>query len=1564
MNKNYLILLCSLLLCNSFIAYSQLPQIIITIAGNGYGTGTPVGGYSGDSGPATAAMLSQPSGVTLDDSNNLYIADRLNNRIRKTTLANGIIATGTISTVFGNGTYGFSGDGGPATAAQLEQPTDICRSISGNFYIADEGNYRIRMVNASGVITTIAGNGINGYYGDGGPATNAKIGTIEQISVDVLGNIYIGDQSAQRIRKINSAGIITTIAGNGTVGFSGDGGPATSAELNWPRGTCTDRNGNLYIADFYNNRIRKVDTFGIITTIAGIGGVSAYSGDGGPATMAQLGAPHDVVVDSLGNIYIGDCLNFCVRKVDTFGIITTVAGTGLQGYSGDNCAATAAQLHTPEGLTTDGRKFLYISDNDNHRIRRVGPDHPPSFTHGHNQYLTVCAGVTASIDTFLAVIDSDAGQQETWTSVIPPVHGTVIASYATTSTGDTLLTAGLSYTPSFSYSGTDSFKIRVYDCVNMADTTTVYVTVNPLPNVGSITGPSGLCVGANITLTDLAVGGIWSSSSPGIATVGTTGIVTGLTAGITTISYSATNSCGTIAATKIITVSPFPSAGTISGSSVVCAGASIILSDPTAGGVWSSSAISIATVGSSGTVTGVSAGIAVISYSVANSCGSASATRTITVNASPSIITGTMTVCVGATTVLGNTVSGGIWSSSNPTVATIGSGSGIVTGLSAGTVTVTYSLTGGCITTAIVSVNPLPNADTITGPSTVCIGAGITLIDAAPGGIWNSSAAGTATVGSTGIVTGITIGIAVISYTVTNSCGTATTLHIVTVNTLPSAGTITGASILCAGSAITLTNTTTSGTWSSSLTGIATVGSTGIVTGVATGVATIIYTVTNSCGTTTAVHPVTINPLPFAGSISGPSNVCFGATITLTDPIPGGTWSSGTPVIASIGSTGIVTGLSAGMATVSYSVTNSCGTDHATKIITVIPLPNAGIITGNSTIHLCVGSTILLTDTVTGGTWSSSNTRATVSAGLVTGTTPGPDTISYTITNACGTAIASRVVTVNASPFAGTITGSSSVCQGAVVALADAATGGVWSSAPGSGSATVSSSGIVNGIVAGMDTIKYTVTDTLCSATAIKIITINPLPDAGTITGPSSVCEGATITLADTAGGGMWNISNGTATISAGLVTGFTPGIDTISYTVTNSCGIGIVTKSITVMPMPVISGTINLCVGATTLLNATIGGGIWSSGDSAIATVTGSTGMVTGKSAGTVIITYAMGCTATKTVTINPMPDAGIISGSATVCKGATFALNETVGGGKWNSGNISIVTIDSTSGIVTSFTTGTVTITYTIGPNAGGCINSATYTLTILPDIDFIISSNVSQIKCYGDNNGSITVTVTGGSGDFQYEWSNGDTSTALNNLNPGIYTLKVKELSKQCNETDSFDITQPDSLAVSADIKNDYCKTGNGSISVTVTGGTAPYSYLWSNNASGNEISGLLAGTYGLSLTDMNNCFKKLSVLVEDSNCTGITVHDGISPNGDGINDTWIIDGIENYPSNKVQVFDKWGDMVFEEVNYKNDWIGKGKNGSLLPDGTYYYLIKLNASNSTNVKDDYTGSVLIKR
>src|SRR5438552_13347400 len=316
---------------------------LTTVAGNGTDYG-----FSGDGGPATSAGIRSPGAVYVDGSGNIFIADTYNDRIREV-----VAATGNIQTVAGNGTYGFSGDGGPAASAELSSPAGVFVDTAGNIFIADSGNLRIReVVAATGNIQTVAGSGSCCGGGDGGPATSAALGVPLAVFGDGSGDIFFAETDAggrNRIREVVAAtGNIQTVAGNGTNGFSGDGGPATSAELDFPIGTFVDPSGNIFTVD--GNRVREVDAAaGNIQTVAG-NGTFAFSGDGGPATSAGIG-PASAYADSAGNIMITDSANSRVREVvAATGNIQTVAGNGATSFSGDGGPATRAALIHPHGV--------------------------------------------------------------------------------------------------------------------------------------------------------------------------------------------------------------------------------------------------------------------------------------------------------------------------------------------------------------------------------------------------------------------------------------------------------------------------------------------------------------------------------------------------------------------------------------------------------------------------------------------------------------------------------------------------------------------------------------------------------------------------------------------------------------------------------------------------------------------------------------------------------------------------------------------------------------------------------------------------------------------------------------------------------------------------------------------------------------------------------------------------------------------------------------------------------------------------------------------------------------
>jgi len=416
-----------------------LGQKITTFAGTG------TAGFSGDSGPAAQAEVNDVTGLAADANGNIYLVDQNNNRIRK------VGTNGVISTFAGNGTAGYSGDSGPALQAQLNLPTGVCVApSSGAVYVNDLSNRRVRVISPSGTITTVAGNGSAVSSGDNGPATAAGMVLPIRCAVDTSGNLYIADQGAHRIRKVDGSGNISTYAGTGAQGFSGDSGPATQATMNNPTWVMADNSGNIYVSDQFNHRVRMINTNGIITTVAG-NGTPTFGGDGGPATSASLNFPGGLALDSSGSLFIVDPGNNRLRKVSG-GVITTVAGNGVAGYGGDGGAPLQAEFNNPFALTMDNAANLYVGDIANNRVREItGVAAGGGSTHSYyfsdlafaGGFQTMLTYINYSPQTVTCVTNfySDAGTPlpipfgqgtiSTRTDVLPPggsVHDPTVAS--------------------------------------------------------------------------------------------------------------------------------------------------------------------------------------------------------------------------------------------------------------------------------------------------------------------------------------------------------------------------------------------------------------------------------------------------------------------------------------------------------------------------------------------------------------------------------------------------------------------------------------------------------------------------------------------------------------------------------------------------------------------------------------------------------------------------------------------------------------------------------------------------------------------------------------------------------------------------------------------------------------------------------------------------------------------------------------------------------------------------------------------------------------------------------
>ncbi len=837
----------------------------------------------------------------------------------------------------------------------------------------------------------------------------------------------------------------------------------------------------------------------------------------------------------------------------------------------------------------------------------------------------------------------------------------------------------------------------------------------------------------------------------------------------------------------------------------------------------------------SGLIYGNSAGTTNVTYTAGGGC-----LTVVEVTVAPAIapITGVLGQCEGLTTTLSNADAGGTWSSSNTSKATIDINTGLVTAISAASITMTYTVPNGCYVTKpfLVYLQPSPIAGTLS----VCTGLFTVLhSDIGGSGTWTSTNTGVATANLTsGAITGVSAGTSTITYQIaTSGCYVAAE---VTVNPTPTA--ITGGNTVCAASTITLASTPSGGTWTSSNTGVATIGtSSGDVTGVSGGSTNISYTLSTGCRVTQAM---TVNNRP--SPITGTLLLCNG-TSTLASSPGTGAWSSVTPGVATISGGGVVTAVSPGNTTISYTLPTTC---VRTAIVTVNSAPS----TSTGAAEICVAGTTTLSNGSPGGTWSSSNTsKATVGSGtgLVTGVNSGTTNISYIVPGVgCYTF---TEVTVDPTPAA--ITGTTNACVGASSTLSHTTPAGTWTSSNVAIATVGSNTGVVTGVSAGTITITYTISATCFKTTSF---TVKALPAA--ITGNPFVCVGTTTALADATGTGTWSSSNTTNAVIntvSGLTFGMAVGTATITYKLPTTC---YVVQEVTVNAAPApITGTAAVCAGSTTTLNGTPASGTWTSNNGAIATVGSSTGVVTGVSPGTVVISYALptsGCIVTKTVTVGTGP--GAIIGNLGTCVGSTTSLSSGAPGGTWASSNAGVASVGSSSGVVTGASAGNATISYFA---IGGCIVTAQAT------VDAAVTSNTGHATvCIGGT--STLGNVTGGGA-----WTSSNGSIATVGSGTGTVTGIAAGTANITYAVSAacFSVTQVTVTTAPAAI------TGTTNVctgfTITLTHGTPGGTWTSSNPSIGtvNSGTGVVGGITGGGVTityDLGyGCFTTKDIVVND-------------------------------------------------------------------------------------------------
>jgi len=962
----------------------------------------------------------------------------------------------------------------------------------------------------------------------------------------------------------------------------------------------------------------------------------------------------------------------------------------------------------------------------------------------------------------------------------------------------------------FTASGTQTVSLTVTSGYGCSGSVTRTVTVNAIPD--TIAGNRNVCMGYTTTLSNASPFGTWSSGSPAIAGITSGGVVSGMSPGTARITYTLSAGC---IATTVVTVYAVPAP--ISGTTPICRNTVTTYTTTTTGGTWSSSMPSVASVNAtSGLITGVGAGSANITYTLGSGC---YVTKAITINQTPFPITGTDVVCIGQVTTLAESLTGGSWTSGTPAVASVDA-SGNVTGILSGTSIITYSFSTGCLTSRVVTVNSLP--DTITGDYAICYGGFGVLADATPGGTWNSLNPAIAFVHPvSGAVLGMNVGTATIEYSLGTGCKASKQI---TINPLPA--TITGTARTCKGATTTLFQSLAGGSWSSSNTAVATIDATGLVTGVDAGTSTITYALGTGCLTTKIV---TVDPLP--DTIAGNPQLCYGQLSWFTNSVPGGTWTSTNPVDAPITSTGLVTAMGYGTSTIVYTLPTGC---YRSANVTVNPIPAP--ITGAN--NVCIGIPTILSSATPGGTWSSGDiTVATIdpNTGVYTGTGSGTVQITYTSVAGCATF---TTVTVQALPPV--IGGGPTVCAGFAVNLTNSMPGGTWSSDPAASMVgTIHTlTGVVTGITPGTVSVTYTV---MTGCQRNLVVTVLVLPDV--IGGAPNVCVGESHYLTNTTPGGTWSCSNARATIDAttGLITGVSAGPAVITYFVASGC---FNVLSVMVYPAPPpISGPSTVCENATITLANSSPTGIWISASTSIASVTPTSGVVTGVAAGSTLISYVLptGCSVTKQVSVNVSPPS--ITGTPHICMGSPVLYSNTMAGGWWISGNSSVAYIDIASGLATPVSLGTSLISYVLPVT--GCMTTKLVTVHPLPNL-----YSVTGGGNYCAGGPGVHVGLSGSQAGVSYVLYYGTSATGFDAgsgfpldfglLTPGgIYTVRATDVNSGCmrnmagSATVSITPLVTPAVNVTAAPLDTLCPGQIASLGVIPTGGGTSPRYYWRVN-----------------------------------------------------------------------------------------------------------------------------------
>ncbi|GAA4463196.1 hypothetical protein GCM10023093_11130 [Nemorincola caseinilytica] len=1053
----------------------------------------------------------------------------------------------------------------------------------------------------------------------------------------------------------------------------------------------------------------------------------------------------------------------------------------------------------------------------------AGPDAFNAYFDNYSVTL-ICADITGELNTCIGSHTklSHLSTDGTWSSMNPAVATVIDTSgWVTGVSADTV---------TIIYSSPTCY-------------TSAVVTVAPIVAT-PVTGDTALCRGESSTFATATFGGAWSNIHTTLGTIDAgTGTYTSLLAGTDTVIYTLGLGC---TSEKTITVDSVES---ITGTATVCPGTTTTMANVVAGGTWSSADITKFTVASTtGVVTGVAAGVADITYTTPFGCTSHTP---ITVNALPAAITGDTRICVGNSTTLSNTSGTGTWASSDVAIATIDASTGSMTGVDVGTATITYTATStGCYITTVATIDAAPAA--VTGTAIMCANTSQTLSHSVGSGTWSSSNTSIATVNSSGSVTGVitTGGNATITYTLPTSGCTAT--REVTVQALP--GNITGSLSVCLNSNTTLSTTAPTPSWTSGNTTVATVNATtGVVTGVATGTSVITVTGTNGCIRTATV---TVNPLP--SGITGTATVCIAATTTLSSTSTPGTWGSGNILVATVSSGGVVTGISAGTATITYT----SGGCFVTRIVTVNSLPTA--FTGPSSV--CLGSTVTLTSTPA-GTWSSSNaTTAPVNAsGEVTGSATGTANITYTIANSCYRV---RTMTVNTPPPA--IGGPLVLCPGSSATLTNSATPGTWASGTTSVATIVSGTGVYTGVTGGTSIITYTQTSTGCTVNTTVTVSAAP-PAILTAIGDTVLCPGGFTTLTvSTSPGVSYQWYNAAGPIAGAVSPTFitsAAGSYHAQVIVASGCSSTSVPMTVAVTPatatITVPGGTTATCAGTPVVLEANTGAGLtyqWELGGTAIPGATSDTYNATTSGSYAVRVTNPAGCWAvssTVAVTASALPSNAVsASGPLTICDGDNVTFTAASGPGytyQWHDATGAI------AGATSMAYSATVAENYfVVVTNAAGCTATSTaFAVVVNPLPDVSITPGGIRLFCIGSN------VVLDAALGFDYQWyKNGTPIPAATNstylaTTGGGYRVMVTDPTTGCSDMTHADtiVTVISGATTLALTPAKFCWGGSALLSTSVSGLGSALNYQWQFN--GSPIGGANGPTLTAAAVGLYHC-----------------------------------------------------------------------------------------------------------